>query len=239
MPKNLFRFRQFSILQEKTPARVGTDGVLLGAWAKVEGAKRILDVGTGTGLIALMAAQRNPSATVHAVELDGPSAAEARFNFDQSPFGERLTLFEQDFRQFSPPDSLPYDVVLSNPPFFRAALAPKTRERAQWRHQIGLETLQLFQFCERWLSPNGSMQLVLPVEEAAVAVSEGIAHGFHCTARIGVQPSPGKPINRYLLHFTSAIAPMETGQITVQTGGANAYSDEFIQLTRAFYPWMD
>lgn len=239
MPQNIFRFRQFAIRQEKTPARIGTDGILLGAWAEVEEAKRILDIGTGTGLIALMAAQRNADALVHAVELESASASEAELNFAESPFGDRLQVFQQDLRQFSPPDGLPYDVVLSNPPFFRSAVRPLTESRANWRHQMGMGTEDIFVFCRQWLASAGHLCLVLPVEEGELAIAEGESYGFHCTQKVLVQPSQNKPINRFLLQFSRMECDCQTSQITIQTGGANEYSAEYVALTRGFYPWME
>src|SRR5664280_2075596 len=112
-----FEFKQFRVEQSKAAMKVGTDGVILGAWTSVDNASRILDVGTGTGLIALMLAQRS-NAAIDAVEIDDDAYCEAKFNFEQSPWKERLKIFHSDFNAFSKEYGHQYDLIVSNPPFF-------------------------------------------------------------------------------------------------------------------------
>ncbi|MBR5807213.1 MAG: methyltransferase, partial [Alistipes sp.] len=111
-----FRFKQFAVEQEDVAMKVGTDGVLLGAWADCDGAKRILDIGTGTGVIALMLAQRNSQAEILAVEIDEAATSRARSNFDMSPWAERLTVENCAVQEFKPSEK--FDLIISNPPYF-------------------------------------------------------------------------------------------------------------------------
>lgn len=119
MPNNWFRFKQFTIQQEDAAMKVGTDGVLLGAWASVpEPGSRVLDVGTGTGLIALMIAQRAGDVRVDALEIDASSASQANENFQNSPWKERLNCVHSSFQDYASQCDLPYDLIICNPPFF-------------------------------------------------------------------------------------------------------------------------
>ena len=114
--EKIFRFKQFGVLNDKTAMKVGTDGVLLGAWCDVAGARRVLDVGTGCGLIALMVAQRNKGAAVTAIDIDDEAVGEARINIARSPWSDRVEALCVDFNDFAAQE--PYDLIVSNPPFF-------------------------------------------------------------------------------------------------------------------------
>ena len=127
-----FRFKQFAVEQDDVAMKVGTDGVLLGAWADCNGAKRILDIGTGTGVIALMLAQRNAEAEVQAVEIDETATRRARSNFDLSPWAERLTVENCAVQEFAPAEK--FDLIVSNPPYFVDSLLPPDAKRSTARH---------------------------------------------------------------------------------------------------------
>lgn len=238
MGQEVFVFRQFRVQQASSPARVGTDGVLLGAWAQVAGASRILDIGTGTGLLALMAAQRNPTAQLHAVEMDAQAVSDAQINFAQSPFSERIQLFAQDFRQFIPPGDIRYDVMVSNPPYFRDALLPDSDRRTHWRHQTQLTTADIFGFASLWLTPQGQLSMVLPADSESLVFAEALAAGLYCIRLLRVHTTPRKPVYRVLLTFSPTPGELVEEELAVQMGGANQYSQAFISLTRDFYPWM-
>lgn len=239
MSKSTFQFRHFQITQAVNPAKVGTDGILLGAWADLDKAERIIDVGTGTGLIALMAAQRNPSARIHGIELNEAAEAEARGNFARSPWSDRISLFCGDIRSFSPPDLQPYDVLVSNPPFFQDGKLPDSAERQNWRHQTALRVSDLLVWANEWVAPAGRIELILPVAEGENAMQGAGIFGWHCQRKIAVLPTPQKPASRLLLSFSRIPQKPISDQIIIQTGGPNEYSPEFIRLTRDFYPWMD
>lgn len=132
MPKSSFKFKQFTIFHDKCAMKVGTDGVLLGAWAPADKAKRILDVGTGTGLIALQLAQRNPHARITAIEIDAAAAGQATENVSHSPWADRVEVICHDFRDYQPENR--FDLIVSNPPYFIDALKCPDEQRCTARH---------------------------------------------------------------------------------------------------------
>ena len=129
MANSWFQFKQFKVEQGKTAMKVGTDGVLLGAWASVGDAKNILDVGTGTGLIALMLAQRNQNAEISAIDIDRNAVEQAAENAEQSPWSGRISIFESDYNHFRVGVSCLFDLIVSNPPYFEQSLKSPTKSR--------------------------------------------------------------------------------------------------------------
>lgn len=168
-----FQCRQFRIEQGDCAMKVTTDASLLGAWAPVRDARRILDIGTGTGLLALFAAQRS-DAMIDAVEVDSAAAAQARQNFAASPWADRLRLIEQDIRDFAPAAG-GYDAILCNPPFFTASTPNRCDRLARARHNDALPLDELLAAISRLLSDRGRAWLLLPLPEAA-AVHERCTH---------------------------------------------------------------
>lgn len=242
MPEpNTFQFRHFSIRQQYSPAKVGTDGILLGAWTAVGNATRILDVGTGTGLIALMLAQRCPEAYVDAIELHPAAADEAALNFRESPWPDRLRLIRGDASTLTKLDTAPYDLIVSNPPFFRGTA--KSDERQSWRHQQTLATDDLFQLARHNLHAGGRLVFILPKTSLATGPKNLATTGFYCTRLTEISSLPAKAPHRCLWEFTYLPAisdppPLQKAHLTIQTGGSNEYSAAYISLTRDFYPWM-
>lgn len=162
---SVFRFKQFSVNQEDCAMRINTDGVLLGAYAHVEEAKFILDIGTGTGVIALMLAQRFAQAQVHAIEIDAPAAARAQQNALQSPFAERLEIRHQDLADFSATQH--YELIVSNPPFFINDLKNPELKKSTARHTEWLFFEQLMLKTQQYLHAEGHLALVVPPKIAA------------------------------------------------------------------------
>ncbi len=158
---NWFEFKQFRIEQQKAAMKVGTDGVLLGAWTPIVDAQRILDVGTGTGLIALMLAQRS-NARIDAVEIDKLASEEAEFNFAQSPWNDRLNVFNTNFQVFVNLPFVPYDLIVSNPPFFINSLKTKCAALSVARHDEMLSFDQLITGAKRLLSNTGRFCVIIP-----------------------------------------------------------------------------
>lgn len=178
--------------------KINTDGVLLGALASLPEASRILDIGTGTGVIALMLAQRYPQAHVDAIDIDGGAAAAARANFASSPYADRIVshgsaLERYDARQ-------PYDLILSNPPYFLDSLKSRDARMQVARHTDRLFFVHLLDRAQRWLAPQGSLQLILPVALAdEVAGQAEAGYGLVLQAAIDVRSFPGQsPIRRML-----------------------------------------
>jgi tRNA1Val (adenine37-N6)-methyltransferase len=152
MPEKPFRFKQFEVFQSRSAMRVGTDGVLLGAWANVDGAKHILDVGSGTGVIALICAQRSQDALVEAIEIDEGSAEDARYNFSLAPWQGRLKLHQGDFLKIASKEK--FDLIISNPPYFSQSLRAADPSRNAARHDDSLPAEQFMAKAKGLLAPE-------------------------------------------------------------------------------------
>lgn len=200
MSKDSFKFKQFTIRQDRCAMKVGTDGTLLGAWATAPiGPCRILDIGTGTGLIALMMAQRFQEAYVTGIDIDGEAVSQARENVQASPFANRVDIVEGDIVDYSADQ--PYDVIVSNPPFFVASLECPDNRRTKARHTSSLSYSMLFQTVRRLLSDTGRFSVVVPADYRLHLVSEATLNTMYLTRVCSVRTTPSKPIKRYLIEF--------------------------------------
>ena len=161
MSNTYFKFKQFTIHHDRCAMKVGTDGVLLGAWASVRDARRILDVGTGSGLIAIQLAQRNPEARITAIEIDTDASGQAQENVSRSPWGDRIEVLCMDFGKYFPQEK--FDLVVSNPPYFQESLKSPVAQRNQARHTDTLPFEALLSASERLLEPGGCLCLILPL----------------------------------------------------------------------------
>lgn len=234
MSNTWFRFKEFTVLQQKSAMKVGTDGVLLGSWAG-EGlpVRRALDVGTGTGLIALMLAQRFPEASVDAVELDPLAAGEAGENFRNSPWSQRLKLYTMDFRDFMPEAPAIYDLIVSNPPYFRNSLRAVNELRTLARHSVHLDSTGLIRQSVSILAPEGRLCLIVPPggKEMDAAGSSGL----YARKVMGIRTSPGKEVKRYLLEFSRQPGGREEDELSIEEGVRHRYSEAYRRLTADFY----
>ena len=158
----MFRFKQFEIDDSLSAMKIGTDGVLLGAWADVVDAHSILDIGTGTGLVAIMCAQRNAVARVHGIDIVEDAVTEARGNMARTAWSERLSAKHADVRMYNP--DMRYDHIVSNPPFFLTTLHSPDAVRAMARHADTLTYDDLVSAAERLLNPDGRLSVVLPTD---------------------------------------------------------------------------
>ena len=220
-----FQFRQFSVRHAKSGMKVGTDAVLLGAWADFVARNRILDVGAGTGILALMAAQRNADAMVDAVEIDTVAAEEALHNAENSVWSGRIRIFECDFLRFE--SGLKYDYIVSNPPFFDSG------ERAPDAHTDTLPFSEFFCRCKSLLSDDGLVGLIAPAEVRQTIEFWAGEANLWLRRRTAVRTTLKKPIRRYLWEFSNLPAALEESEIVLQEGPER--SREFKMLTEAFY----
>jgi tRNA1Val (adenine37-N6)-methyltransferase len=234
MAKNCwFQFKQFRIEQARAPMKVGTDGVLLGAWANTEGVNHILDVGTGTGLVALMLAQRS-AARIDAVELHEAAAADARDNFANSPWKDRLTLYCDDFRLFQEHCNSCYDLIVSNPPFFVNSLKSADPDLAIARHTDTLSFEELIKGSKCLLKTNGRLAVIIPSDSLDEFRECARMTGFYLHKLVRVIPKIGKPAKRVLLEFSLLPGYPQTSELVIHQN-LHDYTDEFIELTRSFY----
>lgn len=238
MSNPYFRFKQFTVYHDRCAMKVGTDGVLLGAWASVEKATTALDVGTGSGLIALMLAQRNSRASVTAIDIDVKALAQAEENIKASPFSERIAVTHSAFQPFAIGCSASYDLIVSNPPFFTRSLLPPDAGRVHARHSVSLSLDELLQGSLRCLSPDGCLALILPAGRLGELVQRSATAGFTLRRLTYVFPVPGAPARRVLAELSLMQGPPveETGLVIEEPG--HRYSDAFTDLVRDFYLYL-
>ena len=231
--KETFRFKQFSIDQESCNMKVGTDGVLLGAWADISSIESVLDIGTGSGLIALMMAQRS-SAKLHAVEIEELAWKQAAKNFSNSPWKDRMTAHHIPIQDFSKLSRDTFDLVVSNPPFFSGGVFSRNQDRANVRHTIKLPNGDLLSSARSLMSDEGRFCVILPVIEGFRFKEMAKNYRLFCTKITHVLPFPGKDANRLLMQFEKKEKAMLEDKLVVweQEG---KYSKDFIDLTKSFY----
>lgn len=236
MANSYFQFKQFKINQDGSAMKVGTDGVLLGAWTDVNEARSFLDIGTGTGLIAIMLAQRTEKTSkIDAVEIDASSYQQAVNNFDDCPWSSQIEAYRTSFQDFICKTSRKYDVIVSNPPYFINSLKAKEESRTQARHTDGLPFEDLIEGAKALLNPEGRFSVILPVTEGDYFIRLARITGFSLSKRIEVLPNPGKPAKRLLIELTLINSNTEEGSICVENGQRHVYSPEYIELCKAFY----
>ncbi|MCI5664062.1 MAG: methyltransferase [Mediterranea sp.] len=232
MSNTSFQFKKFTIEQDQCAMKVGTDGVLLGAWTPVDGAARILDVGTGTGLIALMLAQRSDAARLVAVEVDAAAARQAQENVDASPWSGRMSVVCQDFREFL--TEVPFDLIVSNPPYFTDDMKSPDRQRTLARHAGGLNYDLLFRRATHLLTSGGQVSLIVPSDVEQEVRQAAWLHGFHPLHVTRVYTKSGKPCRRLLMLFGRQEEACRTDELFIECG-MQQYSEEYVALTRDFY----
>jgi len=230
---NWFEFKQFRIEQNRAAMKVGTDGVLLGAWAPVEDALRILDVGTGTGLIALMLAQRS-EAVIDAVEIDELACTEAKINFEQSAWNDRLKVFVTDFSLFANVPNELYDLIISNPPFFINSLKTSNAALAVARHNELLTFSQLISGARKLLSGEGRLCIIIPSESRVEFKESARLAGFYLKHQTLIIPKSGRVPKRVLMEFAVLPCyPIENELTVLDESGL--YTDSYKELTAPFY----
>ena len=231
--EKLFRFKQFAVLNDRTAMKVGTDGVLLGAWCPVEGARRVLDVGTGCGVIALMVAQRNHQAVIDAIDIDHDAIEEATINFDRSPWHDRLTATVRDFNTPSN-DVHRYDLIVSNPPYFTNGVLPSGEARTVARHTHTLTYTQLIVGALALLTQDGILALVSPTTAEHDVIEAATFASLPVTMMTRVIPVDGAPPKRLLWQLSRRDVPFQENELTIaHTDGT--FTSEYVALTGAFY----
>ena len=233
----VFRFQHFSVTNERSAMKVNTDGVLLGAAMTImPHDRRMLDVGTGTGTIALMAAQRRDGdVMIDAIDIDEPSATEAEMNFRQSPWADSLRAYNLPLDQFASSSSERYDLIFSNPPYFEDSLTAPDERKSTARHTSdGLSYRDIFEFAKDRLTENGRVSLVLPADQEAALCRYARMCGLHLFRILRIRTVPRKAPSRIIAEFSSARTESPVDEIlTIQSEGK--YTQEDLSLPRDFY----
>lgn len=228
-----FRFKQFTVAHDRSTHKVGTDGVLLGAWVNVAGVRRILDIGTGTGLIALMLAQRTqPGVTIDAVEIGAEDAAQARANVKASPWPDRVHVHHTGIQKYQTEKK--YDLLVSNPPFFTGSLLPPEEKRRRARHTHELPFDELLEASIRLMADPARLAVVLPYAEGLAFTDAARARQLHLTRVCEFRSRTDKPVERLLMEFGKNTEKVTKEELILYSAG-DTWSDRYRALTRAFY----
>uniref|UniRef100_UPI0040268DBA tRNA1(Val) (adenine(37)-N6)-methyltransferase n=1 Tax=Prevotella sp. TaxID=59823 RepID=UPI0040268DBA len=226
-----FKFKHFEIHQDRCAMKVGTDGVLLGAWAL--GGKRILDIGSGTGLISLMMAQRYPEAQLVGIDLDAEACAEARENVAASPFADRVNIVDCRLQDYESVEK--FDAIVSNPPFFLNSLKNPDSKRSMARHADSLPFRELFRGVKLLLSDDGVFSAIVPVEVLEAFASEGYMHGFYLLRQCGIKTVERKQPKRYLLTFAKHRCMEMDDMVETMMDSEGNRSEWYAKITEEFY----
>jgi tRNA1Val (adenine37-N6)-methyltransferase len=224
-----FTFKQFKIEQSKDVFRVGTDGVLLGALADVHGASSVLEVGTGTGLISLMLAQRNPQAYFLGLDINEDAAALTKLNFENAPFHARLKNRHQDFKTFETEEQ--FDLVVSNPPYFEESGSEKDKIA---RQTVELNFRQLIANSAQLLSENGIFSVIIPVEAGEIFISIGKENHLFLHRRINIKGIENSKAKRLILEFSLREKEINESDFIIEKS-PRQYSDQYLELTKEFH----
>lgn len=234
MANPYFQFKQFTIRHDKCAMKVGTDGVLLGAWADTSGCQSILDVGTGTGLISLMLAQRS-TAKIDAIDIDAGACLQAEENALASPFAGRIDVTHTSLAGYSATCTKQYDLIVSNPPYFIDSLKCPDQQRNTARHTDTLPLQELLHDCRPLLAPGGHIALILPYDQKDQLETFIQNECLFLTKETEVIPIPGAIPKRLLVELaTEPVATTEYNQLTIEVS-RHQYTDDYICLTRDFY----
>ena len=235
MKSSYFQFQAFRVRQSHSAMKIGTDGVLLGAWAQLpETCKTVLDIGTGTGLLSLMLAQRYAQISLHAVEIDAAAAEEAQFNFEQSPWHERLQLEQLDFVTFSAQKNRVFDHIVCNPPFYQNGYPIENDQRNLARNHSSLPLTDLFQGIASLLSAAGSCSLVLPIAQEKDVMALAQAHGLLLHRYTKVRGHATAPFKRMLIELGRVEQTTVFDELTLEVT-RHQRTPEHQALVEAFY----
>lgn len=231
MPNPCFSFKQFTVYHDRCAMKVGTDGVLLGAWADVARARDILDIGTGTGLISLMMAQRC-AARIRAVDIDADAVEQACENVDASPWKDRIEVELQDIRHFAP--GVLFDLIVSNPPYFVDSLKSPDGRRNTARHTDSLDFEALVAAAARLLHPEGVFSVIIPTDGRECFLRSAACHGLHLSRQTLVHTKCGAEPKRVLLSLKFKVAECLADDLTIELS-RHVYTEEYKALTKDFY----
>ena len=234
MGKNSFQFKQFTINQERCAMKVGTDGTLLGAWANApERPCRILDIGTGTGLLALMMAQRYPEASVVGIDIDKDAAMQAQENVGASPFSDRITIIHGDATKIE--DKEEFDAIVCNPPYFVDSLICPKDQRTLARHTVSLTYEQLMGTAYKLLKNDGVFSIVVPTENNDAIESAAAFAGFLISRICMIKTTPNKLPKRQLVELRKARTEDLDFKEVILEEVHNQRSEWYSELTKEFY----
>jgi tRNA1Val (adenine37-N6)-methyltransferase len=227
-----FAFKQFKVQQNNSAMKVSTDGILLGAWANIGDAGSLLDIGTGTGLLALMCKQRNPSLVIEAVEIDKQAVGDARVNILNSPWPD-IVVHQCAIQDFSSRSK--FDAVISNPPYFNDSFRSPNSARTKARHTVDLSFSELLSAYTKLSHSHSSLTVILPCIEADIFTEQARGMSLHLKRLCHVQMTPRKPVTRSLMEFSWQSNKTTCVSTLCVRNSDNTYTPEYITLCQNFY----
>lgn len=243
MSNHIFQFKQFSIDQSLCAMKVGTDGVTLGAVADVENAKRVLDIGCGTGLLCLMTAQRNELAEIVGIDIDEDAVCGATQNCEASKWSGRITIVGKSVQEYMQTNQSTFDKVITNPPYFEDSLKAPKANRTLARHTDSLPFSELASCVSTLLSQDGSLSIILPTDAHDKFEKIASDYGLYLKKKTLIYPKPGAEVKRVVGEFIKMQnaeckmqnAECEIKELTIETDVRHQYTEDYIRLTREFY----
>lgn len=234
--RNGFTFKKFFVAHDRCAMKVGTDGILLGAWAPIAHVSRVLDIGTGSGLLALMLANRTGENTqIDAVELDEAAAGQARENVAESPWPQKITVHTADIQSWVANGR--YDLIVSNPPYFEQGVVCATPQREQARYTASLDHQALLTCAANAITEEGFFCVVLPETVGQGFTQLALSMGWHLRLRTDIAEYENRPPHRVLLAFSPQIGECFSDRLVIR-GPEQQYSEAYTALTQAFYLFM-
>lgn len=234
MSNQTFAFKQFKIVQDKCAMKVGTDAVLLGSWVNASNAKTILDIGTGTGIIALMLAQKS-SARIDAIDIDLNAFIQATENVNDCTWKDRIEVHHISLQQFAKESDHKYDSIVSNPPYFIDSSKASEESRTNARHTDQLPFKDLLDGVLKLLNPNGKFYVILPTKESELFREDAEKHKLFLTKVTRVITRTDKPEKRLLMRFEFIQRAFSEDSITIEKDERHSYTDEYKELTKDYY----
>ena len=229
---SVFRFKQFDVKQANNPLKVGTDAMLLGAFIDATDKKSGLDLGTGTGVLSLMVAQKNTEIQLDAIEINSLAAAECSFNFEQSIWSNRLKCLEGDYLTID--FEKHYDLIFSNPPYHLESIIGTDLEYNRAKHSDSNELAELFRLVNRILSEDGDFWLILPFQLQTYIQKTASENQLYCKQLIQIHAKENKPNTRIICQFQKKQSNLSVSDFYIRKAD-NSYTEAYIQLTKAFH----
>ncbi len=235
MPNDKFEFKQFTIKQNKCAMKVGTDAVLLGAWTQPRNARSILDIGTGTGILALMLAQKS-NAEIDAIDLDRESVEQALENVRDSKFNQQIRVYHKSLQSFSVEVKKKYDLIVSNPPYFIDSSKAPEEHRNLARHTDELSFAELIKGVLACLNPEGRFCLILPQKESVLFKEIAEKNGLFLHSLLRIKTKKEKTEKRILFEMgLTKVDSVKEEEIIIEQDERHNYTKEYIELTKEYY----
>lgn len=234
MSNKPFKFKQFTIHQDKCAMKIGTDAVLLGAWARINNPFSILDIGSGTGVLALIVAQRSQAELIDAIEIDDKAYGQSVENFENSKWSDRLFCYHTSLQEFTEEIDDTYDLIISNPPFYQDDFKSKTKQRDLARFEDAMPFEHLIISASKLLSKDGMFSVIIPFKEKEHFIKLALQVNLFPNRILHVKGSPTTKIVRSLIEFSCKKPEIEIEELIIETS-RHQYTEDYINLTKDFY----